>query len=113
MGNNPVIYQRDTATGSFNEPENFAPVAEARVSEQSLYVEDDMGSRTDVFAIYSGTLLGIRRKFRELNRGRIPIYSPYDCTGLLCWQGAKLLKVYRNYAGDYVAIVEVRRSYDV
>lgn len=89
------------------------PDTDVHFAEDHLYVEDDMGSRTEVSTLYSSTLLGIRRGVRELNPGRIPIYSPYDCTGKLCFQGCKLLKVYRTYVGQYVAVVEIRKTFDV
>lgn len=89
------------------------PDTDVRFGEDGLYVEDDMGHRTEVKAIYSETLLGIRRAVRELNPGRIPIYSEYDCTGKLCFQGCKLLKVYKTYSEGFVAIVEIRKAFDV
>lgn len=89
------------------------PETDVRFGEDELYVEDDMGSRTDIRTIYAETLLGIRRAVRELNPGRIPIYSDYDCTGKLCFQGCKLLKVYKTYSEGYVAVVEIRKTFDV
>ena len=89
------------------------PDTDVRIVEDGLYVEDDMGSRIDIKTIYSDTLLGIRRAVRELNIGSIPIYTPYDCSGMLCYHGCKLLKVYRTYVGSFVAVVEIRKTYDV
>jgi hypothetical protein len=89
------------------------PDTEVRFGECALHVEDDMGSRTEVKAIYSETLLGIRRAVREMNPGHIPIYSDHDCTGRKCFQGCKLLKVYKTYSEGYAAIVELRTGFDV
>jgi hypothetical protein len=89
------------------------PDTDVRVIEDGLYVEDDMGSRTEIKTIYSDSLLGIRRAVREMNPGRIPIYSDYDCTGKKCFQSCKLLKVYKTYSEGYVAVVELRASFDV
>lgn len=83
------------------------------VSQARLTVDDDMGTETYIRTIQTETCLGLRRAVRELNPGRIPIYSPYDCTGLVCWQGCKLLKVYRAYSGFYVGVVELTVSRDV
>lgn len=94
-------------------PEPVADVPEAKLATAVLHVEDDMGYRTDVQMLYSGSLLAIRRAVRELNPGHIPIYSDYDCTGKLCFQSCKLLKVYRQYAGGFVAVVEIRKTFDV
>jgi hypothetical protein len=89
------------------------PDTDVHFNEDRLYVEDDMGSRTEIGTVYSETLLGIRRAVRELNPGRIPIYSDYDCTGKLCFQGCKLIKVYKTYSEGYVAVVEIRKTFDV
>lgn len=83
------------------------------VSADRLTIDDDMGTDTYIRTIRTETLLNLRRALRELNPGRIPIYSPYDCTGLVCWQGCKLLKVYRCYAGFYVGVVEITVMRDV
>lgn len=83
------------------------------VSDDKLPIDDDMGTETYIRTIRGPSLLGIRRVVRELNPGRIPIYSDYDCTGLVCWQGCKFLKVYRCYTGFYVAVVEITISRDV
>lgn len=85
---------------------------EATVSQAHLDVDDDSGYVTIVRSLWGPSLLGIRRKVRELRWHR-EIHSPYDCTGICFHQGCKLLKVYRAYAGQYVAIVEITRSYDV
>jgi hypothetical protein len=83
------------------------------VSDKRLSIDDDMGTETYIKTIRSQSYLGIRRAVRDLNPGHIPIYSPYDCTGLVCWQGCKFLKLYRCYAGFYVAVVELTVSRDV
>jgi hypothetical protein len=112
--NNPVIYQRDTATGDFNNPDNFKPVEpQVYVSQDRLPIDDDMGTETHIRTIRSESLLGIRRAVRELNPGTIPIYSDYDCTGLVCAQYCKMLKIYRCYSGFYVAVVEITVARDV
>lgn len=85
----------------------------ARASEQQLIVDDDMGYVTTIRALYGDTFLSLRRAVREMNCGTIPIYSDYDCTGLLCGQWCKFIKVYRAYGGKWIGIVEIRRSYDV
>lgn len=83
------------------------------ISPEKLSIDDDMGTETYIRTIRSQSYLGIRRAVRDMNPGRIPIYSPYDCTGLVCWQGCKFLKLYRCYAGFYVAVVELTVSRDV
>jgi len=89
------------------------PRPEAVVSQTDLCIDDDMGSRTSIRTITSSSLLSIRRTIRDLNPGRIPIYSDYDCTGLLCYQSCKIIKLYRSYAGEYVALVECHAAHDV
>jgi hypothetical protein len=87
--------------------------ARAIVSEALLPIDDDMGTESYIKTIRCDTLLGIRRAVRELNRGSIPIYSDYDCTGLVCAQYCKFLKIYRCYSGYYVAVVELSVTRDV
>lgn len=114
--NNPVIYQRDTATGNFGNPDNFEQVAAepaVYVSECKLSIDDDMGTETYIRTIRTQSYLALRRAVRDLNPGHIPIYSPYDCTGLVHWQGCKFLKVYRCYAGFLVGVVEITVMRDV
>lgn len=89
------------------------PDTDVRVLEDGLHIEDDMGSRTEIKTIHSDTLLGIRRAVRLLHFGRIPIDSPYDCTGRLCFQGCKLIKVYKTYSEGFAAVIEIRKSFDV
>lgn len=86
---------------------------EVYVSQDKLSIDDDMGTETYIRTIRTSSYLALRRAVRELNPGRIPIHSPYDCTGLVCWQGCKFLKVYRCYAGFYVGVVEITVSRDV
>lgn len=87
---------------------------EVRWSEKVIHVEDDMGTRVNVHTLRCYTLLGIRRAVRQCNPGHIPIYSDYDCTGRLCYQSAKLLKIYKPYGNEgYVALLEVRSTFDV
>lgn len=87
---------------------------EVKWDEKPIYVEDDMGTRINVHTLRCYTLLGIRRAVRRCNPGRIEIHSPYDCTGLLCHQSAKLIKIYRPYGNcGYVALLEVRSTFDV
>lgn len=88
-------------------------INEAHVATAHLDIDNDYGTRTSIHSVFDPTLLGIRRKFRELNMGHIPIYSPYDCTGQLCAQWCKFLKIYRTGTGSYVAVVEIARTYDV
>lgn len=83
------------------------------VSDTKLSIDDDMGTETYIRTIRTQSYLALRRAVRELNPGRIPIYSPYDCTGLVCWQGCKFLKVYRCYAGFLVGVVEITVTRDV
>lgn len=85
----------------------------AFVSQDCLRIDDDMGTETYIKTIRCDTLLGIRRAVRELNPGSIPIHSPYDCTGLVCHQSCKFLKIYRCYTGFYVAVVELHVTRDV
>ena len=85
---------------------------EAIVSKARLSVDDDYGTETYIKTIDAETMLELRRAVRELNCGHIPIYSDYDCTGLVCGQWCKLLKIYKVGAG-YCAIVEICVSRDV
>lgn len=94
-------------------PEPVAEVEDARLSQEMLYVDDDMGTVTKIRVLHAETWLAIRRAVRELNPGSIPIYSPYDCTGKLCHQSCTMLKLYRNYDGSKVAVVEIRKTFDV
>lgn len=44
--NNPVIYQRDTATGNFGNPDNFLPVANHQLYARILrlwFLDDQAG----------------------------------------------------------------------
>ena len=82
------------------------------VSQAKLSIDDDYGSETFIRTIDCSTLLGLRNAVRELNCGHIPIYSDYDCTGLVCGQWCKFIKIYKRGAG-YVAVVEITVSRDV
>lgn len=82
------------------------------VSKSRLSIDDDYGSETFIRTIDCETLLGLRNAVRELNCGTIPIYSDYDCTGLVCSQWCKFIKIYKTVAG-YCALVEITVSRDV
>lgn len=82
------------------------------VSQEKLSIDDDYGTETYIKTIFATTMLGIRRAVRELNPGSIPIYSDYDCTGLVCGQSCKLLKIYLTGRG-YTAVVELHVTRDV
>lgn len=88
----------------------FQPIA--TVSQAKLSIGGDYGSETYIRTIHSDSFLAFRRALRDLNPGSIPIYSPYDCTGLICSQSCKLLKVYR-IDGYYVGVVELHVQRDV
>lgn len=82
------------------------------VSRDKLSIDDDYGSEVYIKTIDCETLLGLRNAVRELNCGHIPIYSDYDCTGLVCGQWCKFIKIYKTSAG-YCALVEITVSRDV
>lgn len=82
------------------------------MSRQSLSIDDDYGTRRSISTVQTQTFLGLRRALRELNPGHIPIYSPYDCTGLVCHQRCKLIAIYR-VDGFYIGVVELTVSRDV
>lgn len=86
--------------------------ADPIVSKDRLWIDDDYGSSTMIRTIYAESLLGIRRAVRELNPGSIPIYSDYDCTGKVCFQGCKMLKIYKVGRG-YTTVVEITVTRDV
>lgn len=82
-----------------------------RVGEP-IYINEDYGTETSVVRVYADTLVELRRYVRENNPGSIPIYSPYDCTGLVCGQYAKFIKIWRTHGG-YTALVEFSITRDV
>jgi hypothetical protein len=82
------------------------------VSRDRLSIDDDYGTETYIKTIFTESLLGLRRAVRELNMGSIPIYSDYDCTGLVCGQWCKLIKIYKTGRG-FTAVVEITVSRDV
>lgn len=98
-------YDLNCGCEKFIEPE---PI----VSSAKLSIDDDYGTETYIRTIDATTLLGLRNAVRELNLGHIPIYSDYDCTGLVCGQWCKFIKIYKVGAG-YCALVEICVSRDV
>ena len=82
------------------------------MSRDALTIDDDFGTRRSIHTVQTETFLGLRRALRELNMGSIPIYSPYDCTGLVCGQWCKLIAIYR-VDGFYIGVVELTVSRDV
>lgn len=91
---------------------NLACEPDPIVSQDRLTIDNDYGSETFIKTIDAPSLLGLRRAVRELNLGTIPIYSDYDCTGLVCGQYCKFLKIYKAGHG-YVAVVEITVARDV
>lgn len=89
----------------------FQP-AEPILSQAKLHIDDDYGSETYIKTIFTETLLGLRNALRELNPGTIPIYSDHDCTGLVCGQWCKFIKIYKSGRG-YIGVVEITVSRDV
>lgn len=76
-----------------------------------LHIEEHYGTTTSIRTVTTRTLLDLRRYVRDHN-GTIPIYSDYDCTGLICGMGCKMLKIYKTYAG-YTAVLECSVTRDV
>lgn len=91
---------------------NLARDPDPIVSQSRLSIDDDYGTETYIKTICAESLLGIRRAVREMNPGSIPIYSDYDCTGLVCGQSCKMLKIYRTGRG-YTVVVEISVTRDV
>lgn len=91
---------------------NCGCIPDPIVSENKMSIDDDYGSETFIKTIDSQTLLGLRRAVRDLSPGTIPIYSDYDCTGLVCGQWCKFIKIYKHGRG-YTAVVEICVSRDV
>jgi len=89
----------------------FQP-AEPIMSQTRLTIDDDYGTEVFIRTIYTETLLAMRNAVRELNCGTIPIYSDYDCTGLVCGQWCKFIKIYKTGSG-FTALVELTVSRDV
>lgn len=79
---------------------------------EKIHISEDYGTETYVRRVYADTMLELRRWVRECNPGAIPIYSDYDCTGLVCGQSAKFIKIYRTHGG-YTALVEIAVTRDV
>lgn len=88
----------------------FQPVA--TVSQAKLHIGGDYGSETYIRTVHSDSFLQFRRALRDLNPGHIDIYSPYDCTGLICSQSCKLLSVYL-IDGYVVGVVELNVQRDI
>lgn len=78
----------------------------------TTFIDEHFGHATEVRVLACETLIGLRHAVRDLNPGRIDIFSDHDCTGLVCGMSAKLLKVYKAYTG-YFAVVEVSITRDV
>lgn len=82
------------------------------MSRHALSIDDDYGTRRSIKTVQTETFLGLRRALRELNCGTIPIYSDYDCTGLVCGQWCKLIAIYR-VDHFYIGVVELTVARDV
>lgn len=91
----------------------FQPVEpEVIVSHSKLHIADDYGTETYIKTVYCESFLGFRNALRDLNPGHIPIFSDYDCTGLVCAQWCKLLAVYKTGRG-ITGVVEISVTRDV
>lgn len=104
--------QRDVCAGylasHWDDLDEELPVS----SRDKLNIDNDFGTEIFIRTIRTHSMLAMRRALRELNLGTIPIYSDYDCTGLVCGQWAKFLKIYKS-EGGYIAVVEITVNRDV
>lgn len=87
-------------------------INEVIASSDKIHIDEDYGTETYLRIVHTTTLLALRRAVREANPGRIPIYSPYDCTGLVCCQTCKIIKIYKTSVG-YSSVVEMCVTRDV
>lgn len=85
---------------------------EATQFAPSVVVAGGYDHSIDIRFLSSPTFIGLRRGLRDLNPGSIPIFSDYDCTGRICGQHAKFIKVYRS-EGQWIGVVEVSITRDV
>ena len=114
----PREWEHEEESQPFDEGEpSSLPVPELNegdvvVSHTKLSIDDDYGTETYIKTIYANSLLNLRRAVRMLSPGSIPIWSPYDCTGLVCHQRCKMLKIY-PYHSSYIAVVELTVTRDV
>lgn len=73
---------------------------------------DDVGITTKIRVMACPTMIGLRRDIRLMNPGHIDTGCAHDCSGRVCFMGAKLLH-FRRSGNGYVAVVEWTIGRDV
>lgn len=79
----------------------------------SIQIDAAHGVNTFVTSMIAQSRRALSRMVRAEDFGHLDTGCGADCTGQLCFQSARLLRVYRDVANQFVGIVEVCQGFDV